>query len=84
MSATKKFVYMKINAMNIKEDNINMIKRFSYNLLCNIDTLIRVNGPQEDLCDCTRCVFNDTKELGYLGCPFNWGCTFGKGNDYER
>ena len=41
--------------------------------LCNIDTLIRVNDPQEDLCDCTRCTFKDTKELGYLGCPHEWG-----------
>ena len=41
--------------------------------LCNTDTLIRVNDPQENLCDCTRCVFKDTKELGYLGCPHEWG-----------
>lgn len=34
MNATKKFIYMKISAMNIKEDNIGMIKRLSYNLLC--------------------------------------------------
>ena len=41
--------------------------------LCNTDTLIRASDLQEDLCDCTRCVFNDTKGLAYLGCPHEWG-----------
>ena len=72
------------NDLTNLERTILRIEDTQYYTLCNIDTLIRVNGPQEDLCDCTRCVFNDTKELDYLGCPFNWGCTFGEGNDYER
>ena len=41
--------------------------------LCNTDPLIRANDHQENLCDCIRCVFNDTKELPYLGCPHEWG-----------
>ena len=40
--------------------------------LCNTDTLIRINDPQKDLCNCQNCVFNDTKEQAYLGCPHEW------------
>ncbi len=69
MNATKKFVYMKINAMNIKEDNINMIKRISYNLLCNVDTIVRTNIDKGGVLNCKGCIYQDTKELGYTGCP---------------
>ena len=61
------------NDLTNLERAIKRIEDIQYYTLCNIDTLIRVNGPQEDLCDCTRCVFNDTKELGYTGCPHEWG-----------
>ena len=69
MNATKKFVYMKINAMNIKEDNINKIKRISYNLLCNVDTIVRTNIDEGGVLNCKGCIYQDTKELGYTGCP---------------
>ena len=69
MNVTKKFVYMKINAMNIKEDNINMIKRISYNLLCNVDTIVRTNIDRGGVLNCKGCIYQDTKELGYTGCP---------------
>lgn len=69
MNATKKFVYMKISAMNIKEDNINMIKRLNYNLLCNVDTIVRTNIDKGGALSCEECIYQDTKELGYTGCP---------------
>ena len=69
MNATKKFVYTKISAMNIKEDNINMIKRLSYNLLCSIDTIVRTNIDKGGALNCKECIYQDTKELGYIGCP---------------
>ena len=61
------------NYLTNLERTILRIEDMQYYTLCNIDTLIRVNGPQEDLCDCTRCTFKDTKELGYIGCPHEWG-----------
>ena len=73
MSATKKFVYMKINAMNIKEDNIGMIKRLSYNLLCSVDTIVRTNIDKGGVLNCKGCIYQDTKELGYTRCPHEWG-----------
>ena len=36
------------------ERTVLRLKEADYSL-CNTDTLIRVNDPQEDLCDCTRC-----------------------------
>ena len=68
--------------MNDREAMICRLKELNYsNTFCALDTLIKID---ENVLSCRYCVFNDTKELGYLGCPFNWGCTFGKGNDYER
>ena len=69
MGATKKFVFTKISAMNIKEDNINMIKRLSYNLLCSVDTIVRTNIDKGGVLNCKGCIYQDTKELGYTGCP---------------
>lgn len=60
------------NVLTNLERTILRIEKADYTL-CNIDTLIRVNDPLEDLCDCTRCVFKDTKELGYIGCSHEWG-----------
>ena len=60
------------NELTNLERTVLRLEEADYSL-CNTDTLIRVNDPQEDLGDCTRCVFNATKELPYLGCPFNWG-----------
>ena len=69
MGATKKFVFTKISAMNIKEDNIDMIKRLSYNLLCSVDTIVRTNIDKGEVLNCKGCIYQDTKELGYTGCP---------------
>ena len=69
MNATKRFVYMKINAMNIKEDNIDMIKRLSYNLLCSVDIIVRTNIDRGGTLNCKECIYQDTKELGYTECP---------------
>ena len=60
------------NDLTNLERTLLRLKKADYSL-CNTDTLIRVGGPQENLCDCTRCVFNDTKELPFLGCPHGWG-----------
>lgn len=60
------------NELTNLERTVLRLEQADYSL-CNTDTLIRVNDPQEDLCDCTRCVFNDTKEIPYLGCPHEWG-----------
>ena len=63
---------MRIDIMNL-EQTIKRLEDTPYYTLCNIDSLIRVNDPQENLCDCTRCIFKDTKELPYPGCPHEWG-----------
>lgn len=60
------------NDLTNLERAIKRLEEADYSL-CNIDTLIRVTDPQENLCDCQSCVFNDTKELPYLGCPHEWG-----------
>ena len=60
------------NELTNLERTVLRLEEADYSL-CNTDTLIRVNDPQEDLCDCTRCTFKDTKELGYIGCPHEWG-----------
>ena len=45
--------------------------------LCCADTLIRIDENVQVL-SCAHCVFKDTdKFVNFLGCPFNWGCTFG-------
>ena len=69
MKTTKKFGYTKISAMNIKEDNIDKIKRLSYNLLCSIDTIVRTNINKGGVLNCKECIYQDTMELGYTGCP---------------
>lgn len=73
MNATKRFVYTKISAMNIKEDNIDMIKRLSYNLLCSVDTIVRTSIDKGGALNCKECIYQDTKELGCTGCPRKWG-----------
>ena len=57
MNATKRFVYTKISAMNIKEDNIDMIKRLSYNLLCSVDTIVRTNIDKGGVLNCKGCIY---------------------------
>ena len=60
------------NDLTNLERTILRLEQADYTL-CNTDTLVRVNDPQEDLCDCQSCVFNETKELAYLGGPHEWG-----------
>ena len=62
--------------MNDREAMICRLKELIYsNALCTLDTLIRID---EDVLSCRHCVFRDTNEfVNFLGCPFNWGCTFG-------
>ena len=63
--------------MNDREAMICRLKELSYyyNPYCTLDTLIRIN---EDVFSCRYCAFKDTDKLvNFLGCPFNWGCTFG-------
>lgn len=69
MNTVKKFIYTKISAMNIKEDNIDKIKRLNYNLLCNVDTIVRTDIDKWGVLNCEECIYQDTKELGYTGCP---------------
>ena len=62
--------------MNEKEVRIRRLKELSYSHpFCAIDTLVRID---EDVFSCKYCVFRDTNEfVNFLGCPFNWSCTFG-------
>ena len=69
MNATKRFIYTKISAINIKEDNIDKIKRLNYNLLCSVDTIVRTDVDNGGVLNCKECIYQDTKELGYTGCP---------------
>lgn len=71
--------------MNDREAMICRLKELRYsNTYCTLDTLIRIDEDVQVL-SCTHCAFKDTdKFVQFLGCPFNWGRTFGKGNDYER
>ena len=46
-----------------------MIKRLSYNLLCKVDTIVRTNIDKGGVLNCKECIYQDTKELGYIGCP---------------
>ena len=59
------------NDLTNLERTILRLEKADYSL-CNTDTLIRINDPQKDLCNCQNCVFNDTKERAYLGCPHEW------------
>ena len=44
---------------------------------CGLDTLIRIDEDVQ-MRSCAHCAFKDTdKFVNFLGCPFNWGCTFG-------
>ena len=62
--------------MNDREAMICRLKELSYNnTFCALDTLIRID---ENVLSCTHCAFKDTdKFVQFLGCPFNWGYTFG-------
>ena len=62
--------------MNDREAMICRLKELSYsNTYCTLDTLI---GIDEEVLSCTHCAFKDTdKFVQFLGCPFNWGYTFG-------
>ena len=62
--------------MNDREAMICRLKELRYsNTYCTLDTLIRID---EDVLSCRYCVFRDTnKFVQFLGCPFNWGYTFG-------
>lgn len=62
--------------MNDREAMICRLKELRYsNTFCTLDTLIRID---EDVLSCKYCVFRDTnKFVNFLGCPFNWSCTFG-------
>ena len=65
--------------MNDREAMICRLKElsYSYNTYCTLDTLIRIDENVQVL-SCAHCVFKDTdKFVNFLGCPFNWGCTFG-------
>lgn len=64
--------------MNDREAMICRLKELRYsNTYCTLDTLIRIDEDVQVL-SCTHCAFKDTdKFVQFLGCPFNWGCTFG-------
>ena len=64
--------------MNEKEVMKRRLKELSYyNTYCTLDTLIRIDEDVQVL-SCTHCAFKDTdKIVHFLGCPVNWGCTFG-------
>ena len=65
--------------MNEKEVRIYRLKElnYGYNPLCTLDTLIRIDENVQ-MRSCAHCAFKDTdKIVHFLGCPVNWGCTFG-------
>ena len=64
--------------MNDREAMICRLKELRYsNTYCTLDTLIRIDEDVQVL-SCAHCAFKDTdKFVNFLGCPFNWGCTFG-------
>ena len=64
--------------MNDRVAMICRLKELSYyNTYCTLDTLIRIDEDVQVL-SCAHCAFKDTdKFVQFLGCPFNWGCTFG-------
>ena len=37
--------------------------------LCDIDILVRTDKYGEEFLSCEDCIYQDTKELGYTGCP---------------
>ena len=58
------------------EDAVRTVE-LDYTDLCGMDTLIRIDEDVQVL-SCRYCVFRDTnKFVNFLGCPINWGCTFG-------
>ena len=61
------------NDLTNLERTILRIEDTQYYTLCNIDTLIRISDTEEVLYDCNRCIYQDTKELCYTGCPHEWG-----------
>ena len=65
--------------MNDREAMICRLKEsYGYNTLCTLDTLVRIDEKAVQVLSCTHCIFKDTdKFVQFLGCPFNWGCTFG-------
>ena len=66
--------------MNDREAMICRLKelRYSYDTLCTLDTLVRIDDEDAQVLSCRYCVFKDTdKFVNFLGCPFHWGCTFG-------
>ena len=64
--------------MNDREAMICRLKELIYsNTYCALDTLIRIDEDVQVL-SCAHCAFKDTdKFVQFLGCPFNWSCTFG-------
>ena len=62
--------------MNDREDIICRLKELNHShTFCTLDTLIRID---ENVLSCRYRVFRDTNEvMNFLGCPFNWSCTFG-------
>ena len=55
---------------------VNAHERGSF-MKYGLDTLIRIDEDVQVL-SCTHCAFKDTdKFVQFLGCPFNWGDTFG-------
>ena len=64
--------------MNDREAMICRLKELRYsNTYCTLDTLIRIDEDVQVL-SCAHCAFKDTdKIVHFLGCPVNWGCTFG-------
>ena len=64
--------------MNDREAMICRLKELIYSsTYCALDTLIRIDEDVQVL-SCRYCVFRDTnKFVNFLGCPINWGCTFG-------
>ena len=64
--------------MNDREAMICRLKELRYsNTYCTLDTLIRIDEDVQVL-SCRYCAFKDTdKFVNFLGCPFNWGYTFG-------
>ena len=61
------------NDLTNLERTIKRLEDTQYCTLCNIDTLIRVSDTEEVLYDCDRCIYQDTKELGYTECAHEWG-----------
>lgn len=48
------------NDLTNLERTILRIEDTQYYTLCNIDTIVRIDEPEEKLYTCNNCVFNDT------------------------